>query len=147
MCVQDLNVSWFWNWTLQVRHKGTWMGATQYSKSHDRTMHRFTSPKAWHHCVTVCFILTHIISAETIHFEVGWTTHNGVNGMPIISTKARIRIKCEQYEAWHHCCLCWKTTHGLSNPLYLCSIDVQNSVSTISMSALYKHRDSLIHTL
>ena len=54
---------------------------------------------------------------------------------------ARIRIKCEQWEAWHHCCLCWKATQGLSNPLHACFVYVcPNFISTISKSALYKHR-------
>ena len=74
------------------------MGARQYSRCHDRHVHRLTSPPARHPVhVQQCFKIMHVITEHTIHSDL-WMNNSqwSVNGIPTISPLARIRIKCEQ---------------------------------------------------
>ena len=111
------------------------MGTTQYSRSHDRHVHSLTSPPAWHHCAiafqnNTCNTSTHhsLLSLEQTTIVHEWNTYHHL--------KARIWIKCELCEVWHHeLCL---PIQSLRITCVRCTCP--NSISTISMSALYKHR-------
>ena len=137
MCGQDVNVSWFRNWTVWVN----WMEARQYSRCHDRHVHRLTSPPAWDHWAVL--LQSNACNNSTHHqlLAFGWTTHNGL-WMEYLLSVLRPGLGSNVSSVW--CVALFIIVSVLEKAaitLYICaSCTSPNSISTISRSALHENR-------
>ena len=137
MCGQDLDVSWFRNWTVWVRHKVNWMGARQCSRSHDRHVHSTTSMARLRSSVSK---VRNTCNNSKHHplLAFGWTTHNGL-WMEYLLPLYRAGLGSNVSSVWcvAPCIIAGKA----SIALYICSLCTSpNSELTISMSTLHKRR-------
>ena len=139
-------VSWFWNWAVQIRYKVTWMGATQYSRSHDRHVHCLTSPPAWHHCAILFQNNTCNNSTHHPLLAFGWADHNSGWVDYIPSSKGQDLDQI--WAGWSVVpllCLCWKTyPRPQHNPIHFC---FKHALLPFPCLHCTNTGNSLIHTL
>ena len=118
------------------------MGATQYSRSHDRHVHSLTSPPA---CTTVpiCLKIMHVITVNIIH---SWPLNEQLTLVCERNTyylqRPGFGSKVSNSKCGTHFCVCPRkpTQSPKVWPHTLLLQACPNSRSTISMYALHKHR-------